>query len=242
MGRAQGWDDSYAQMEKAAHQSLQNLGVESLDLVQLHCIPLETLQAGRVWENLEKLKQNGLVRFYGASVESVEEALRCLKNSDCAALQVIFNIFRQKLIGELFPATQAANVGIIARVPLASGILSGKFGRNHQFARDDHRNFNANGQAFNVGETFAGVPFETGVELAEKIRALTGENAPLSVQALRWILDFPAVSTVIPGAKNPEQARQNAAASSMAPLDEPSPAALREPYQTEIAPAIRGPY
>ena len=246
MGRSSGWDDSYASVERAASSSLKNLGVEILDLVQLHCVSMETMR-GPVWEHLETLKQKGIVRFYGASVESIEEALHCIKyanseSSNCATLQVIFNIFRQRLIAELFPAAQAANVGIIARVPLASGILTGKFGKDHRFAADDHRSFNANGEAFNAGETFAGVPFEKGVEFAEKIRAIVGDSAPLSAQALRWILDFEAVSTVIPGAKTPAQAGQNAAASALPRLSEEAHTALEELYRSEIEPLIRGAY
>ncbi len=241
MGRNNGWNDSYSAIEGAAAASLKNLGVETLDLVQLHCVSMETLR-GPVWEHLETLKSKGLIRFYGASVESIEEGLHCIEYSNCASLQVIFNIFRQRLIDELFPAAQAANVGLIARVPLASGILTGKFGKDHQFAPDDHRNFNADGQSFNAGETFAGVPFERGVEFAEKIRAIIGDDAPLSAQALRWILDFEAISTVIPGAKTPAQAQQNAVAATLPHLNSEVHAALQQLYRTEIEPLIRGAY
>lgn len=251
MGRNSGWSDSYQDVESAAMSSLKNLGVETLDLVQLHCVSMETLR-GPVWEHLETLKEKGLIRFYGASVESIEEGLHCIEYSNCASLQVIFNIFRQRLIDELFPAAQAADVGLIARVPLASGILTGKFGQNHQFAADDHRNFNADGQSFNAGETFAGVPFERGVEFAQKIRAIVGDNrngdnhngdsAPLSAQALRWILDYQAVSTVIPGAKTPEQAQQNAFAATLPQLSPEVHTALQQLYRNEIEPLIRGAY
>jgi len=242
MGRGSGWTDSYEAVEAAAAKAAQRLGVETLDLVQLHCIPFATLQAGRVFEHLEKIKEKGLIRFYGASVETVEEGLFCAQQTECAALQVIFNIFRQKLIDELFPVTAAHNVGIIARVPLASGVLTGKFSADHNFAPGDHRAFNANGEAFNVGETFAGVPFERGVEFAANIREILGDEAPLSRQALRWILDFPAVSTVIPGAKTPQQARDNVAASSLPALDTDAHARLHQLYENEIAPTIRGAY
>jgi len=251
MGRNSGWSDSYQDVERAAMSSLENLGVETLDLVQLHCVSMETLR-GPVWEHLETLKEKGLIRFYGVSVESIEEGLHCIEYSNCASLQVIFNIFRQRLIDELFPAAQAADVGLIARVPLASGILTGKFGQNHQFAADDHRNFNADGQSFNAGETFAGVPFERGVEFAQKIRAIVGDNrngdnhngdsAPLSAQALRWILDYEAISTVIPGAKTPEQAQQNAFAATLPPLSPEVHTALQQLYRNEIEPLIRGAY
>lgn len=241
LGRGGEFDASYETMEKSAVDSAQRLGVETLDLIQLHCLPMDVMQ-GEVWDNFEKLKQKGLIRFYGASVESVEETLYCIHNTGCATLQVIFNIFRQKLITDLFLAAREANIGIIARVPLASGLLSGKYSANHQFDKDDHRNFNANGEAFNVGETFAGVPFETGVELADKIRGIVGKSAPLAALALRWILDFEEVSTVIPGAKNAEQARQNSVAATLPPLSPEVHAALTELYSNEIEPAIRGPY
>ncbi|HVF84988.1 MAG TPA: aldo/keto reductase [Abditibacteriaceae bacterium] len=241
MGRNSGWDDSYASVERAAMSSLKNLDVETLDLVQLHCVSMETMR-GPVWEHLETLKTKGLIRFYGASVESIEEGLHCIEYSNCATLQVIFNIFRQRLIDELFPAAQSANVGLIARVPLASGILTGKFGQNHKFAADDHRNFNSDGQSFNAGETFAGVPFERGVEFAEKIRSIVGDSAPLSAQALRWILDYQPISTVIPGAKTPGQAQQNAVAATLSPLSSEVHAALQQLYRVEIEPLVRGAY
>lgn len=241
MGRGGDFAPSYEVMERTAAASAKRLGVEALDLVQLHCLPMDIMR-GEVWQNFEKLQSKGLIRFYGASVESVDEALFCIRETGCATLQVIFNIFRQKLISDLFPAAAEANVGIIARVPLASGLLSGKYGHGHRFAADDHRSFNANGEAFNVGETFAGVPFHTGVELAAKIKDLIPGNVPLSVQALRWILDYPAVSTVIPGAKNAAQAQQNASAAQLPPLSPEVHAALTQLYETEISPKIRGPY
>lgn len=241
IGRNRGWSDAYEDVESAVMSSLKNLGASSLDLVQLHCVSMEAM-SGPVWDHLERLKEKGAIAFYGASVESIAEGLHCIENSNCAALQVIFNVFRQRLIGELFPAAQAADVGIIARVPLASGILTGKFRPDHKFSPDDHRAFNADGQSFNAGETFAGVPFERGVEFAEKIRALVGDDAPLSAQALRWILDYQAVSTVIPGAKTPEQARQNAGASALPHLGEEVHRALEELYKSETEPTIRGAY
>ena len=241
MGRASDFAPTYEVMERTARASAKRLGVEALDLVQLHCLPLDVMR-GEVWDNFEKLKSAGLIKNYGASVESVEEALFCIGNTGVSTLQVIFNIFRQKLVEELFPSAQDASVGIIARVPLASGLLTGKFSRNHHFAADDHRNFNANGESFNAGETFAGVPFEQGVELAQKIHGIVGEGAPLAEVALRWILDFPAVSTVIPGAKNPKQARQNVGASGLAPLSPDIHSQLSELYANEIAPIIRGVY
>ncbi len=241
MGRAGNFAPTYEVMESTARDSAKRLGVEALDLVQLHCLPLDVMR-GEVWDNFERLKSAGLIKNYGASVESVEEALFCIENTGITTLQVIFNIFRQKLIDDLFPVAQQNNIGIIARVPLASGLLTGKFGPNHHFAPDDHRNFNANGESFNAGETFAGVPFERGVDLAQKVHAIIGDKAPLATSSLRWILDSPAVSTVIPGAKNPKQAHQNVQAAALEPLSPEVHTRLRELYQTEIAPLIRGVY
>ncbi|RYX82551.1 aldo/keto reductase [bacterium] len=241
MGRSGDFAPTYEVMERTALASAKRLGVEALDLVQLHCLPLSVMR-GEVWDNFERLKSAGLIKNYGASVESVEEALFCIENTSCVTLQVIFNIFRQKLVDELFPTAQKNNIGIIARVPLASGLLTGKFGHNHHFDSNDHRNFNANGESFNAGETFAGVPFESGVDLAQKAHAIVGDSTPLAASALRWILDFPAVSTVIPGAKNPKQAIQNVQASAMPPLSPEVHEKLRDLYQTEIAPIIRGVY
>lgn len=238
---SRGIEPTSSEMERAVSGSIERLGVEALDFVQLHCWPLEQMR-GPVWDVLLQLQERGLIRHFGASVETVEEAKFCIQETPCAALQVIFNIFRQKLVDELFPLARQKDVGLIARVPLASGILSGKFGANHRFPPGDHRNYNANGEAFNVGETFAGLPFEVGVEMADKIQSIVGDQTPLSQIALRWILDFPAVSTIIPGAKNPDQARQNAAASGLPPLSTEVHAQLSALYQDEIAAQIRGVY
>lgn len=244
MGRLGDWNASYDAMAGAAEASRRRLGVDALDLVQLHCIPFATLQAGRVFEHLERLKSEGLIRHYGASVETVDEALFCIRESGCETLQVIFNIFRQKLIDELFPSVRSSGIGIIARVPLASGLLSGKFPPDHQFAADDHRNFNANGERFNVGETFAGIPFARGIELAREVENTLGgrPDASMAQLALRWILDHPEVSTVIPGAKSRHQTSENAAAAELPPLDDESHRRLRALYQSRIAAEIRGAY
>ena len=241
MGRGGDFKPTYEAMEHSARSSAERLGVEALDLVQLHCLPMDVMH-GEVWDNFERLKSAGLIKNYGASVESVEEALYCIGNTGCVSLQVIFNIFRQKLVDELFPAAKAANIGIIARVPLASGLLTGKYSADHQFEPSDHRNFNANGESFNAGETFAGVPFEKGVEFAQKIKQIIGDDEPLAALSLRWILDFPEVSTVIPGAKNPKQAHANARASTLASLSSDVHAKLKSLYEEEIAPLIRGVY
>ena len=229
---------------RATQDSLRNLGVESLFLQQWHCIPTEELRRGEVFEHLETLRREGLIQHWGCSVESLEEARLCLAHPGCATLQVIYNIFRQKLTDELLPLARERNVGVLARVPLASGLLSGKFRAEHRFPARDHRHYNADGQVFNVGETFAGVPFARGVELAEKVRAILppAGGATPAQWALRWILDHAGVTTAIPGAMRVEQAVANAAAADLPPLAPEVHAQLRDLYTREIAPAIRGPY
>jgi aryl-alcohol dehydrogenase-like predicted oxidoreductase len=159
-------------MRTHAEASLRRLGVEALDLTQLHCIPTEVLRQGEVFDSLRILQQEGKIRRFGASVESMEEAHICLEQEGLASLQIIFNIFRQKPIDTLFAAAQAKGVALIVRLPLASGLLSGKFTKATHFPKEDHRNFNRDGEAFNVGETFAGLPFEKGVELADALKAM----------------------------------------------------------------------
>lgn len=245
MGRADGWDASPEAVERGAEGSLQRLGVEQLDLVQLHCIPFRELQSGRVFASLERARERGLIRHYGASVETVEEALFCIRETGSAAIQVIFNIFRQRVVDELLPVAAAHGVGIIARVPLASGVLSGKYAEGHRFTDDDHRHYNADGQAFNVGETFAGIPFPAAVQHARSIDTILAAECPgatLAQKALRWILDFDAVSTVIPGAKSPQQARENAASSCQPRLSADAHARLADYYHTHLEGAVRGAY
>lgn len=222
--------------------SKERLGVEAIDLLQLHCIPTAELRKGDVFDWLREIKAEGLIRHFGASVESVEEALICLEQEGLLSLQVIFNIFRQKLITELFSRAQACGVGIIVRLPLASGLLSGKFSRDTVFAETDHRHYNRDGQHFNVGETFAGLPFEKGVELAEALKADIPQGMSMAQMALRWILDHDAVSVIIPGASSQEQAATNAAVSGMAPLGDQIHAKFSEFYEREVQPHIRGPY
>jgi len=224
--------------------SLNNLGLDCLFLQQWHCIPTEEMQKGEAFEHLRTIQKEGLIQHWGASVESVEEAHLCMQHEDCASLQVIYNIFRQKLTDEVLPAAKGKGVAILARVPLASGLLAGKFKAGHRFAESDHRNYNADGQAFNAGETFAGVPFDKGVQFAEKVREIVRppDGVTLAQLALRWVLDHDAVSAIIPGATRAEQADQNAAASDLPPLGDEAHAALRELYEREIAQTIRGKY
>jgi aryl-alcohol dehydrogenase-like predicted oxidoreductase len=229
-------------MTRHTEASLRRLGVEALDLTQLHCIPTEVLRQGDVFDTLRDLKRSGKIRHFGASVESMEEALICLGQEGLTSLQIIFNVFRQKPISTLFDRAKEGNVALIVRLPLASGLLAGKFTRETQFPPSDHRNYNADGQAFNVGETFAGLPFERGVELANSLKPLVPDGMTMAQMALRWCLDFDAVSVLIPGAKNPDQARANAAAARLPALPEDLHRRLRVLYESEVAPHIRGPY
>ncbi|MGK0185483.1 MAG: aryl-alcohol dehydrogenase-like predicted oxidoreductase [Verrucomicrobiales bacterium] len=245
MGRCEGWDSSADAVARAANGSLERLGVSSLDLVQLHCIPFDVLREGTVFSSLEKAKDQGVIENYGVSVETIEEALFCIRETGAASLQVIFNVFRQRVIDELLPVAAEHGVGIVARVPLASGLLSGKYTEGHRFTDDDHRHYNANGEMFNVGETFAGVPFDQGVQHARAIDSILSDECPgatLAQKALRWILDFDAVSTVIPGARSAEQAQCNAAASALPKISDAAHARLAELYRNEIAATVRGAY
>ncbi len=220
--------------------SAKRLGVETLDLAQLHCVPTEVLRDGRIFGWMDELKAEGLVRHYGASVETIEEGLICLQHEGVASLQIIFNIFRQDAAKELLPQAAAQNVGIIVRLPLASGLLSGKYDKDTRFAAGDHRNYNADGAAFSVGETFSGIPFERGVELVQELKGLAPENVPLSQVAIRWVLDHPQVSTVIAGVTKPEQLADNVAASERKPLFPALMGQMAEWYEREVKPAIRG--
>ncbi len=222
--------------------SLRRLGADALDLTQLHCVPTETLRRGEVFDWLRTLQAEGKIQRFGASVESMEEAQICLAQEGLASLQIIFNIFRQKPIDLLFDEAQERGVALIVRLPLASGLLTGKYTPETQFAPGDHRTYNRDGQAFNVGETFAGLPFQTGVELADALKPLVPPGQTLAQMAMRWILDFPAVTVVIPGAKDARQARQNAAISDLPPLDAERHRQLHEFYETQVAAHIRGPY
>jgi aryl-alcohol dehydrogenase-like predicted oxidoreductase len=232
---------SLATFRKHTEASLERLGVEALDLQQLHCVPIEQLRAGGVFDWLRTLRREGKIKRWGASVESDEEAKVCLQQDGLASLQIIFNVYRQKPITDLFDEAKRKGVAIIVRLPLASGLLSGRYTKATTFAATDHRTFNRDGQAFNVGETFAGLPFARGVELTEELKSIlpAGEMAQWS---LRWCLDFDAVTVVIPGARNAEQARGNAAASDLPRLTHETHRRLREFYEENVAQLIRGPY
>lgn len=238
------YPDKYTEagLRAATEASLRRLGVEAIDLMQLHCLPPEVMRQGDVFEWLRALQQEGKIRHFGASVESIEEAHVCLAQADLASLQIIFNIFRQRPITELFPAVKEKGVAIIARLPLASGLLSGKFTKDTVFEENDHRNYNRDGQAFNVGETFAGLPFEKGVELAGEMKVFVPDALSMVQMAQRWILDFDEVSIVIPGARTVEQARENALVSKLPELTPQLHERLARYYLSEVLPHIRGPY
>jgi len=220
--------------------SARRLGVDRLDLVQLHTVPTDVLRDGKIFGWMDELKAEGLMAYYGASVETVEEGLICLQHEGVASLQIIFNILRQDAAKDLLPQAAANNVGIIVRLPLASGLLSGKYDKDTRFDPSDHRNYNADGAAFSVGETFSGIPFERGVELVQELKGLAPENVPLAQVALRWVLDHPQVSTVIAGVSKPEQMAGNIAASERASLFPALMGQMAEWYEREVKPAIRG--
>jgi aryl-alcohol dehydrogenase-like predicted oxidoreductase len=228
----EGYD--YHNLSAFVERSLNNLGVEALDLLQLHCPPTEVYRQDSTFEALDRLQEAGKVRNYGVSVEKVEEARMAIDYPNVKTVQIIFNIFRQKPAEEFFPLAEERNVGILARVPLASGLLSGKMRADRVFSEDDHRNFNREGQAFDKGETFSGVDFETGLHAAEELKELVPEGHTLAQFALRWILMHPAVSCTIPGGKNPAQVEDNVAAAEMPPLSDEVMQRAREIYDVHV--------
>ena len=199
-------------------RSRENLGMDTLDLVQLHCPPSSVFTAQATYDALDEMVAEGRMRAYGVSVERCDEALAAIERPNVASVQIILNAFRLKPLEEVLPAASAAGVGIIARVPLASGLLSGRYSVDTEFAADDHRTYNRHGEAFDKGETFSGVPYDVGVAAAREFAGLAPSGVRPAQFALRWIADQPGVSVVIPGARNPEQARANAAAGSLPAL------------------------
>ncbi|MDX1524418.1 MAG: aldo/keto reductase [Anaerolineae bacterium] len=227
----------YADREKMTafvERSLENLQVEALDLVQLHCPPTDAYYMPEVFNLLDDLVQAGKIKYYGVSVEKVEEALKAIEYPNVQSVQIIFNMFRQRPAELFFEQAQARQVGILARVPLASGLLTGKMSAETTFHEDDHRNFNRDGEAFDVGETFAGVDFDTGLAAIERIRALLPEGTTMAQFALRWILMFDAVSCAIPGAKNHLQALDNVQAAELPPLSDETMAEIKTIYDELI--------
>jgi len=215
-------------------RSRSNLGQDRLDLLQLHCPPTPVYEDDRVFDALDTLVEEQRIAAYGVSVETVAEALRALERPGVATLQVIVNVFRRKPLEQVLPAAASAGVGVLARVPLASGLLSGKYDESTHFAADDHRSYNRSGQAFDVGETFSGVPYDVGVRAAREVAALTPEGMTTAQLALRWLVDQPGVTSVIPGARTPEQARGNAAAADLPPLSPELLDALRDVYDRQV--------
>jgi aryl-alcohol dehydrogenase-like predicted oxidoreductase len=233
---AEGYDHEH--LSAFVERSLENLGVEAIDLLQLHCPPTEAYRQDETFEALDRLQRDGKVKNYGVSVEKVEEARMALSYPGVKTVQIIFNIFRQKPAEEFFPLAEERSVGVLARVPLASGLLSGKMSADRVFAPDDHRNFNREGEAFDKGETFSGVPFEKGLEAAEELKGLVPEGYTLAQLALRWILMHPAVSCAIPGAKRPQQVEDNLAAATMPPLSDETMRRIREIYDRHVRPEV----
>jgi aryl-alcohol dehydrogenase-like predicted oxidoreductase len=236
-----GWPQNftYDAMKRQTEDSLKHLGIPRLFLEQLHCIPTDEMRSGKVFDHLRSLQQQKLITHFGASVETSEEALICLEQEGLASLQIIFNLFRQHVADEVFTKAADRGVAIIVRVPLASGLLSGKFNSQTQFAQNDHRNYNANGDAFNAGETFSGMEFNEGVKLSDKIKGLLPDNR-MPQWAIRWILDHPEVTTVIPGASKVAQVNSNVEASKLPHLSSAIHKQLRNLYDAEIYDKIRG--
>jgi aryl-alcohol dehydrogenase-like predicted oxidoreductase len=215
-----------------------NLGVETLDLVQLHCPPTAVFASDEVFDALDTLVSEERIAAYGVSVETAGQALTAIARPGTATVQIIFNAFRRKPLDRVLPAAAAAGVGILARVPLASGLLSGRYTRDTQFAANDHRNFNRHGEAFDVGETFSGVDYDAGVEAAQEFAALAPAGATPAQTALRWVVQQPGVTTVIPGARTVTQARQNSEAAALPPLDQPTLDAIENLYDKYFRAAV----
>ncbi len=227
-----------ANIEGFIDDSLRNLSTDCLDLVQLHCPPVEVYYRPELFGALDAMVQKGKIRYYGVSVEKVEEALKAIEYPNVQTVQIIFNCFRLRPAGLFFEQARKRRVGILARVPLASGLLTGKITRESQFEKDDHRNFNRRGEAFDVGETFSGVDFNTALEAVERIKTVVPPGMTLTQFALRWILMFDAVTCAIPGGKRPAQVAENCAAADLPALPETAMVAVREIYASLIAPQV----
>lgn len=227
-----------ANIERFIDRSLTNLRTDTLDLVQLHCPPTDVYYRPELFEALDGIKEKGKIRHYGVSVERVEEAMKAIEYPGVETVQIIYNMFRQRPAERFFDLAKTANVGIIVRVPLASGLLSGRMNADTVFAADDHRAYNRHGEAFDVGETFAGVPFEVGLGAVSELTDVRPEDSTMAQFALRWILMSDAVSTAIPGAKNPEQAIANAAVSDLPPINDDAMGNVAKVYEQSIRPFV----
>jgi len=219
-------------------RSLRNLGVDALDLVQLHCPPTSVFSDDAVFAALDEMVAEGRIKNYGVSVETCEEALLAIARPNVVSVQIILNCLRLKPLEKVLPAALAAGVAIIARVPLASGLLSGRYDEHTTFAADDHRTYNRHGESFDVGETFSGVPFDVGLDAVRRLAPLVPPGVAMAQFALRWIVDQPGVSVVIPGARSADQARSNAASSELPSLSAEQLAAVREIYDELIRPHV----
>ena len=233
--------EGYSRQNLAAwvEESLGNLATDALDLLQLHCPPTALYPRSEVFGMLDDLVKAGKIRHYGVSVEKVEEALEAIQHPNVKTVQIIFNCFRQRPAEKFFPQAKKQQVGILARVPLASGMLSGKLRRDSTFAADDHRNFNRHGEQFDVGETFSGVDYNIGLEAVEQLRELLPPSVSMSQFALRWILMFDAVTCAIPGGKRPEQVADNSRASDLAPLSDAAMKSVAAIYDEKIRPLVQ---
>lgn len=225
-------------MRSFVEESLKRLEIECLDLIQLHCPPIEVYYRPEIFGEFEKMKQEGKILNLGVSVEKVEEAMKAIEFDNVTTIQIIYNIFRQRPDELLFSRAKEKNVGLIIRVPLASGLLSGKYSSSTRFAPGDHRFFNRNGMMFDKGETFSGVPYEKGLEVVESLKKLFPENTPLAHVALRWILMHEEVSCIIPGASSPEQAKTNLQAEAFPALTKEQMTAINRLYTDEIRPIV----
>jgi aryl-alcohol dehydrogenase-like predicted oxidoreductase len=226
---SEGYNDR--NIRKFVDESRKNMGMDTLDLIQLHCPPTEVYYRPEVFETLEALVREKKIRHYGVSVEKVEEALKAVEYPNLATVQIIFNMFRQRPAELFFRRAREKKVGIIVRVPLASGLLTGKFGWDTKFKKEDHRNFNREGKFFDKGETFSGVDFETGLKAVEELKAVFPDSGRLALFALKWVLAFPEVSVVIPGASSAEQVESNVQASALAGIKNARMRQVREIYE-----------
>lgn len=223
-----------ANLTAFVERSLKNLGVEALDLVQLHCPPTDVYYRPEVFAVMDDLRRAGKIRFYGVSVERVEEALKAIEYPDVQSVQIIYNVFRQRPAELFFKEAKRKQVGILARLPLSSGMLAGKMSATSAFARDDHRSFNRNGEAFDRGETFSGVDFETGLRAVEELRPLLPAGMSMAAFALRWILMNDAVTCAIPGAKRVQQVEENVKAADLPALPDATMAAVSKLYDARL--------
>ncbi|MFC7075606.1 aldo/keto reductase [Haloarcula halophila] len=229
---------NYENLSRFVDRSQEYLGTDTLELVQLHCPPTEAYYQPETFEALERLREEGEIAHYGVSVEKVEQALKAIEYPGVETVQIIFNMFRQRPAELFFEEAARRDVGVIARVPLASGLLTGTLSRDMEFPENDHRNFNVEGEAFDRGETFAGLPVEDGFDAVDALRGHVPERMSMAQMALRWILDHDAVSTVIPGSTTPEHVQANAAVSEMAPLSNQTHGAVRDVYEDHVYDAV----